>query len=221
MEGQSMPKINFDNSTMPPPASDPEQSSSHQSPPSTPAKPSSRKLLYLIGIITCIAIGFAVYDFIGTGDNNQNTPTPTPSLTPEIKEEENTEPTPTDVQEDEKDTPAPTTKRQATTTPRPTTNPVDSASGLDRSDLSVVVLNGSGKAGAASQLRDTLISLGYDVTSIGNADTQDYEKTVIETNESTKKYIDLLKKDLSNNYSIGSTSAEFFGTGARIIIGSE
>ncbi|HJR19486.1 MAG TPA: LCP family protein [Actinomycetota bacterium] len=46
-------------------------------------------------------------------------------------------------------------------------------------DVTIQVLNGTGVAGLAGEVRDELERLGFDVTEIGNADRRDYAETVI------------------------------------------
>lgn len=93
---------------------------------------------------------------------------------------------------------------------------------LDRSDLSVVIHNGSGQAGVARTASTTLRNLGYTVHSTDNADTYDYEETVIRVSSENSEYLELLKNDLSRTYTIGETSTNYTGTGdALIIIGQE
>lgn len=93
---------------------------------------------------------------------------------------------------------------------------------LDRSDISIVVQNGSGKAGVAGSASTTLKNLGYSIHSTGNADKYDYEETVIRISAENKEYLELLRDDLSETYTIGETSTNYTGTGdALIIIGQE
>ena len=48
-------------------------------------------------------------------------------------------------------------------------------------------MNGSGVAGKASVVKDLLEENGYTITSIGNADSFDFERTVLRFKESFKK----------------------------------
>jgi hypothetical protein len=104
----------------------------------------------------------------------------------------------------------------------PTQNPVDPATGLDRSQLSVTVENGSGAAGVAGKGADVLKNLGYDVTSTGNADNFNYTGVTIQVKAASSDYLNLLKTDLGSSYTIGSTSADLpdsFSSDALVIIG--
>lgn len=136
-------------------------------------------------------------------------------------------PTPTEYQFPT-DTPAPSvgpTDEPAKSTATPTTkavNPVDGATGLDRSTLSIEVQNGSGEAGAASKGSDVLKSFGYKVIATGNADNFDYVNTTIQVKSTKVNFLSLLKKDLGFSYTVGSTSADLVSSStadALVIIG--
>ena len=186
-----------------------------------------RVILIIVGIVILLAlVALAVVATGGKGEGNVITPTPqlvvtptsiptqipTPvvSLTPTLKV------TPTSA----KTTPTPTPK--VATTPG-TSSTVDKASGLDRANLKIIVQNGGGVAGAATKGSDILKKLGYDVVSSGNADNFDYSKTTIQVKSTKKTYLDLLKKDLSTDYTIGAFTSDYTGTDADavVIIGKE
>src|SRR3989344_5334750 len=115
-------------------------------------------------------------------------------------------------------------KVEVTPTPTPKADPVDKATGLNREDLTIEVQNGGGVVGAASKGADFLKSLGYHVASTGNADNYDYENTVIKVKSDKSKYLPLLKKDLSANYSVGTSSEDLSASSsadALVIIGKQ
>lgn len=85
---------------------------------------------------------------------------------------------------------------------------VESKSGLDRGKLSVTVENGSGIEGAAGKVGNMLKDLGYNVTSTGNADNYNYQGVAIKVKKGKSNFMDLLKKDLSKEYTIKSTSSD-------------
>lgn len=92
----------------------------------------------------------------------------------------------------------------------------------DRSKISITVENGSGMEGAAGKASDFLKSKGYNVTGTQNADKYDYKGVVIKVKSSETVYIDILKKDLSEKYTVSSTSSDLPSdslTDAIIIIG--
>ena len=156
-----------------------------------------KKYLVIVAALVVVALLiFGVWKFLGKSKSSTSdvTPTPTESLLPSDT------PTPTEVT----GTPSPTETN--TPTPKPTVNPIDKASGLDRSKLSIHVENGSGVAGAAKKASDFLSGLGYNVVQVGNADNTNYTQTVIQISSGSSSYLSLLTKDLSANYTLGSTS---------------
>ncbi len=173
----------------------------------------SRIILIIIGVIILIAlVAFAVVATGGKGEDTEIAPTES------IEKPTPTEPAETPTPE-ESPTETPTTTPTVTkTTPSPTLS-----AGLDRSDLSIEIQNGSGVAGAATKMSDKLKALGYDISSTGNADNFDYEETVIQVTSSKKAYLDMLKKDLSGDYTIESATADLTDSDAEalIIIGKE
>lgn len=176
-----------------------------------PKRPINKRFIYLVLIILFLLFAFFSYKIFGqknkgvisqnaantTPVSNQVSPTETPTLTlaPDIT---------------------------ITLTPVPTINPVDRTSGLNRSQLSVTVQNGSGEAGVAGKASDTLKHFGYNVIGSGNADNFDYANVFIQVKSVNSKYLDLLKIDLGLSYTIGSASADLpdsFSTDALVIIG--
>ncbi len=102
-----------------------------------------------------------------------------------------------------------------------TASPLDE-SGLDRSKLSVSVLNGSGKEGVAGKAANILKGHGYNVTSTGNADNYNYEGITIKVKKEKSDFLNLLKKDLAKDYSVKASSSDLSSdsaTDAVIIIG--
>lgn len=100
-------------------------------------------------------------------------------------------------------------------------SPIDK-SGLDRSKLSVIVQNGSGIEGVAGKAAKILKEVGYNVVSTGNADNYNYKGVTIKVKSSQKKFLPLLKKDLSKDYTIDATSSDLPSsspTDSLIIIG--
>lgn len=88
--------------------------------------------------------------------------------------------------------PTPTAAAVPTSVPKVTVN---------RSDLKIQVLNGSGVSGAASVTKEYLEGLGYAGVVIGNADSDAYEGFTYSLKASKQDFADLLKKDLISKYS--------------------
>lgn len=155
----------------------------------SPRKRNPKNLLYLVGLIVIVVVLFNAVKMLRGGSKTLATPSPTPVAV-------------------ETATPSPEASVAETATPTPTKNPVDSATGLDRSNLSVAIQNGSGTAGVAGKASDLLKGLGYNVTSTGNADSFGFTDTTVKIKATQKKYLPLLIKDLSGTYTIGSSSSD-------------
>lgn len=84
---------------------------------------------------------------------------------------------------------------------------IEKSTNLDRSKLNVVVLNGSGVAGAASALSAYLQGLGYKIVRVDNADVFSYTNLTVLVRKSKSSYTGLLKKDLQANPNFASVSA--------------
>lgn len=173
-------------------------------------KKGPKKLIFLfLAVVVALLVLFNAVKFVAS-KFQKATPTPTPvevaTESPSPTPQESTSPLPSD-------TPKPSTKP---------TSSIDSATGLDRSKLSVTVENGSGEAGVGAKGSTFLKNLGYDVISTGNADNFNFTNVTIQVKASQKAYLPLLNKDLSTSYSVGSTSADLTATSsadALVIIG--
>ncbi len=97
--------------------------------------------------------------------------------------------------------PTPTQDTQASATPTPM--PL-----LDRQELKIKVLNGSGIPGVASEVADYLKELGYTQIETGNAQSFEFQKISISIKDSQKDYFNLLSNDLKKEYSIHEESGE-------------
>ncbi|MDP2649655.1 MAG: LytR C-terminal domain-containing protein [bacterium] len=168
-------------------------------------------LMFLIVFILIAGFSFFVYKQFFSGNNapqkTETTPTPTEYQFPTD--------TPTQAV-----SPSPTTEPSVTESPK--VSPIDKKTGLNRGDLSVEVQNGSGEALVASKMSDFLKGLGYHVVSIGNADNFNYENITVEVKLSFSKYLNLLKSDLSSQYTVVTASTELSASSsadALVIIG--
>lgn len=104
---------------------------------------------------------------------------------------------------------------EPTATPEPTPE-------LDRSELTVSVLNGSGARGAAGGTAEILRNLGYTLGTTGNAENFNYEGITIIVSEESEEYLDLLKSDLEKEASASAVTASVSATlnsGAQVIVG--
>jgi len=98
-------------------------------------------------------------------------------------------------------TPTPAPIVEDTSTPEPVVE-------LERSDLSIQVLNGSGISGKAGEVKDVLEELGYENVDAGNADSYDFEEMVISIKEESEDYVDMLVEDLSDDYTVADDTEE-------------
>jgi hypothetical protein len=173
----------------------------------TPQRRQAKKWpAYLILAIVIIFLLFLGYKAVSSHKSPAPVPTPTPIVAAPSA------------------TPTPTVNPSVTPTagPTPTVNPVDKDSGLDRSQLSVTVQNGSGTAGVAAKGVSVLKGLGYDVVTSGNADNFNYTNVTIQVKSGKSDFLSLLKKDLGFNYTIGSATSDLpdsFSSDALVIIG--
>lgn len=81
-----------------------------------------------------------------------------------------------------------------------------SSANIDKSQIKIRVLNGSGTAGVASSAKDFIESKGYKVVSLGNAATYDFTQTVVKLKNSVMNIKDVLVSDLSGKYSVKVSS---------------
>jgi hypothetical protein len=98
-------------------------------------------------------------------------------------------------------TPEPLPAVEVTETPEAMLTPTEE---LDKADLKIKILNGTGVPGAAGKAVQLLEKLGYQGIKTGNADAYDYEKTEIKIKESKMSYLSLLSQDLEDEYPLAT-----------------
>ncbi len=120
-------------------------------------------------------------------------------------------------------TPKPTTKTTPTSTK--TITPTSSAASVEKSSLTIEVLNGSGEKGVAKVMSTVLTDAGYTVSRTGNADTYSYKGITITIKKSKANFLNSLKKDIvAADYIVSSSSdtlSESSGVDAIVIVGAE
>ncbi len=108
-------------------------------------------------------------------------------------------------------------------TPIPTVAPDASpAAELDKSEISIQVLNGSGVAGAAGGVEDILSGADFENISTGNADNYDYQETEISVKAGQTDLLQELRQLLAEDYTLGTTDQALEATSeydAVIIVG--
>ena len=87
-------------------------------------------------------------------------------------------------------------------------SPEKIAANLDRSKITVSIENGSGLEGVAGKAADFLKSKGYNVAATANADNYKYVGVTIKVKTSTSAFLNILKKDLSEKYTINTASSD-------------
>ena len=169
----------------------------------TPRKRNPKRFFMLLGsIFILIVLIFGLINMLGgkkSSDNSSSSITPFP--TNFITET----PTPTDVMESPTSTP---TSSPTPTTAKKSTSSTSDTSSLDRASINLAVKNGSGVTGAAKEASDYLSGLGYNVVSVGNADTEDFTNVTVQIKSSWSEFLPLLKKDLGEKYTVGTTSSD-------------
>lgn len=120
----------------------------------------------------------------------------------------------------EEASPTPTSDLSFVSSPSPEAT---SGANIDKSSAKIRILNGSGKAGAASSAKDFLEGLGYKVASVGNADKYDFEQTVLRFKASFSDFEAALTSDMSSKYSVtsGESLESTDSADIEVILGSK
>jgi len=184
-----------------------------------PKKKINKRFIYLLAVFAFIIVAIVGYKLIGGFSSPTTLPQEPGQATPTLGEAPTDTPTPTI---EETPTTAPTGAPTDTPTPKVTQAVVDKTSGLDRSDLTITVENGSGEAGVAGTAKDFLTNLGYVVSSTANADNYDYVNVTIRIKKTSQEFLSLLKKDLNTKYTVGDTATDLEDSNssdALVIIG--
>lgn len=109
-----------------------------------------------------------------------------------------------------------------TLTPTPTPTPMPAA--VNRSDITVQVLNGGGVVGSGAKMKAFLEEKGYKVSDVKNADEFTFQETEIHVKDGKEAYLDLLKTDLAEKYTAGTTAADLASdssSDAQVIVGKK
>lgn len=101
-----------------------------------------------------------------------------------------------------KSTPSPTSAEKLQVSP----TPIQTPEALDVGKYKIEVLNGSGLPGEAAKAKDLLEEEKFTISSIGNADRLDFQKTVIQVKKTVpNEYLDKLKGFLEKSYILDDT----------------
>ncbi|RLC30114.1 hypothetical protein DRH13_04820 [Candidatus Woesebacteria bacterium] len=103
------------------------------------------------------------------------------------------------------------------TTEEPTATPAPTQ--LEREEITLEILNGSGVAGAAGDAAEVFEALGYEDVEIGNADETEGNELYVSSD--VEDLIDILLEDVEEELDISSISGELDDSDAsvRIILG--
>ena len=93
----------------------------------------------------------------------------------------------------------------ASPTPLPTKKPTPTPS-VNRDELKIKILNGSGTKGKATEVKDILQEAGFTEIVTGNAETFDYEKTEVQIKKGSSDALSLIQNDLKDYVSISDAA---------------
>lgn len=182
-------------------------------------------LILIVGTVIILGVvGFGASAFFGSS-NEALSPTPGITILPTSSREPSNTPEPTTS---ENVSVTPTKKLTPSVTPKlsPTKSGTPSVTSTQKKGtLQISVLNGSGTRGAAKAVSDILTDAGFTVVDTGNADAFTYDGVTITIKNSRKQELEALKKALTtNNYLITSTKTtleESSSEDAEVIVGAE
>lgn len=167
----------LENVVVPPPM-EPVTEEPVSEPPSKKESKMNLKLVFVMTILTALVVGFVaggVYVYFSGVSKPAAVPTPKSTTTPE---------------------PA------ATSTPKPSATPTAPTKD-EISKVSVSVLNGSGKIGEASKVKELLTAGDIKTVSTGNASRYDYKATVIQfKKEVTPALRTYIEKLVAKSYTV-------------------
>lgn len=118
----------------------------------------------------------------------------------------------------------PTMFAKPTPTPTPAPTPTPTPVVPKRSDINVQVLNGGGTPGSAGKAKTFLEEKGYTVGDTGNTDEYTYKKTEVHVKAGKEAYLEFLKIDLADEYTVSTADAELASDSsydAQVIVGKE
>jgi hypothetical protein len=99
------------------------------------------------------------------------------------------------------DSPTPTVPAVATPTPEPDPTPTPEPE-IEKSDVVIRILNGSGVKGAAANAQRALEKAGFEKISSGNADKFTYKETIVDYKEEYESFVDVIEEDLGSTYEV-------------------
>ena len=90
---------------------------------------------------------------------------------------------------------------------------------VNLTDYAVSVLNGSGKSGVAGIIKEELVSGGFKVTNVGNAETSDFDFTQVEAKKSVPaEVVTKLRDLLVKTYQVATASGTLSATASADVV---
>ncbi|MCP9484427.1 MAG: LytR C-terminal domain-containing protein [Gaiellaceae bacterium MAG52_C11] len=112
--------------------------------------------------------------------------------------------------------------KELAATPKRRTAPSAGAAAMPRSRVSVMVLNGNGRTGAAGSTAERTQALGYTIGGVGNAPRTDYTRSVVMYRKGYAPEAQRLAKDLRLKIVgplDGLEPAELLGAHVAVVVG--
>jgi hypothetical protein len=120
---------------------------------------------------------------------------------------------------------APAAAATQTAAPAPAAKPGENpaAPPLPRGETAVLVLNGNGRSGAASQAGGVIKGRGYILAGVGNAPRSDYRRTIVMYRPGKEREARRLAKDIGGGIVApldGITQRDLLGAHVAVVLGS-
>lgn len=102
-------------------------------------------------------------------------------------------------------------------------SPSSQVTEIDKTEVSIRVLNGSGIPGEAGKAADLIKADGFTTVTTGNADSYDYEETEVSVKDGQELLFELVRDALSQTYTVtrGKDLATSARTDVEVIVGQE
>jgi len=116
-------------------------------------------------------------------------------------------------------TAAPDTMEVETTETTMEEEPTPTEAEVDKGEFSIEIQNGSGIEGEAGRAQELLEGEDFTVTGTANADSYDYEETVIRASaDVSEEWLDMLIEALETNYTVDSSIEDLEDSDADVVV---
>lgn len=116
-------------------------------------------------------------------------------------------------------TPAKQSDTQQNSTPAAIDSTTEKNKPIEKNKMKVIVLNGTGQVGLAKKVAEKLTNAGFTIIKIGNAESKDYTKTIVQFPNGQVQGAGLLVKELKDEYKELSKEELKEGTEFIVIVG--